>query len=202
MTFMSNLNTFGPEKSVVTREVESGLYTIGPYFTSRWITEVPFRIIFPSVYATILYWMIFDATADKYAIFLACLILLDNAGSTMSLVICAMFPDVQMGACPGACNTTGNSWERCRGKIDDESLHVFDFTCMFSFPWMLLLERSYVDTFAAFFPIVFFVVRLSSSICFRYLLSKFGLVYSISHRVPMSVYCAQPCKPVPPSSCL
>ena len=96
-SFLSNLNTFGPEKIVMTREMESGLYSLPSYFFSRWIVEVPFRILFPLVYSSIVYWMIgFQATAGHFFLFAAALVLIDNCGTNLSICICSVFPDVQV----------------------------------------------------------------------------------------------------------
>jgi len=96
MSFMSNLNTFGPEKLVMQREMESGLYNLPAFFFSRWIVEVPFRVIFPFIYSTITYWMIgFQQLGDNFILFAIALILIDNCGTNMSIMICSLFPDVQ-----------------------------------------------------------------------------------------------------------
>ena len=88
MSFLSNLNTFGPEKVVMKREMQSGLYGLPAYFFSRWIIEVPFRIIFPFTYALILFFLVRFQTANEHFILAAiALILIDNCGTNMSIMV-------------------------------------------------------------------------------------------------------------------
>jgi ABC-type multidrug transport system permease subunit len=82
MSFMSNLNTFGPEKLVMEREMQSGLYNLPAFFFSRWGVEVPFRVIFPLCYSAILYFMIgFQEEGENFILFAIGLILIDNCGT-------------------------------------------------------------------------------------------------------------------------
>lgn len=93
---MSNLNTFGPERLVMQREMESGLYGLPAFFFSRWIVEVPFRVLFPLTYSSILYFMFgLQETGEKFILFTVTLILIDNCGTNMAVMICSVFPDVQ-----------------------------------------------------------------------------------------------------------
>jgi hypothetical protein len=79
---MSNLNTFGPEKLVMEREMQSGLYNLPAFFFSRWGVEVPFRVIFPLCYSAILYFMIgFQEEGENFILFAIGLILIDNCGT-------------------------------------------------------------------------------------------------------------------------
>ena len=82
MSFMSNLNTFGPEKLVMEREMQSGLYNLPAFFFSRWGVEVPFRVVFPLCYSAILYFMIgFQEEGVNFILFAIGLILIDNCGT-------------------------------------------------------------------------------------------------------------------------
>jgi len=97
MSFFSNLNTFGPEKMVMMREIESGMYRVHSFFFSRWIVEIPFRIVFPFIYSTILYWMVgFQPDAGRFFLFFVALMLIDNCGTNLAVCICSVFPDVQV----------------------------------------------------------------------------------------------------------
>jgi ABC-type multidrug transport system permease subunit len=96
MSYLSNLSTFGPDKIVMQREMESGLYRLPAFFFSRWIVELPFRIIFPIVYSAILYFMVgLQEVAEKFALFTLALILLNNCGTAFAVMICSAFPEVQ-----------------------------------------------------------------------------------------------------------
>lgn len=70
--------------------------SIFSYFWSRWIVEVPFKIVLPFIYATISYWMIgFQSDGERFILYVIIMILLDNVGGALAIWICALFPDVQ-----------------------------------------------------------------------------------------------------------
>lgn len=81
MPFFSNLHSFGPEKTIMIREMESGLYRLSPFFFSRWMVELPFRCLFPLIYSSIFYWMAgLQEEGDKFVLFFVTMMLVDNCG--------------------------------------------------------------------------------------------------------------------------
>lgn len=53
---MGTLTVFGAEKAVFQREYMGHMYGLFPYFLSRWLVELPSRIILPIVSCCIMYW--------------------------------------------------------------------------------------------------------------------------------------------------
>lgn len=96
LSFFSNLNTFGPEKLIMMREMQSGLYELAPFFFSRWSVEMPFRCLFPFIYSCILYWMTgLQADGGKFVLFFLTLMLVDNCGTNLAVCICSYFPTIE-----------------------------------------------------------------------------------------------------------
>lgn len=92
---MGVLTTFGNERGAVLREQENNLYTTLPYFLARLLVDIPTKILGPSVFATITYWMVgFQPSADKFIIYGIVLILMALTGNAMGLFIACIFPDV------------------------------------------------------------------------------------------------------------
>nr|XP_022306294.1 protein white-like isoform X2 [Crassostrea virginica] len=89
----SVLNVFPLEVPIFMREYGTGLYSIGVYYLSKTIVEIPFLIIIPIIFMSILYWMsglIHDASAFLVATGVA--IVISNAAASFGYVISAAAP--------------------------------------------------------------------------------------------------------------
>ncbi len=82
------LFTFPAERTVVLRDQESGLYPISAYFLTKINTDLPFQILFPSLYVTILYFMVdFKNTAEAFFVFLVVAVLVSNVGASLGFLM-------------------------------------------------------------------------------------------------------------------
>lgn len=89
----SVLNVFPFEVPIFMREYGTGLYSAGVYYLSKTIVEIPFLIIIPIIYMSILYWMsglIQDGAAFITATGVS--ILISNAASSFGYVISTAAP--------------------------------------------------------------------------------------------------------------
>merc|ERR1712196_22980 len=80
------------EFSVFMREHLTGANRVSSYFTARTISEIPFQILFPTVFSSIVYWMVgMRAEASAFAIFLLIVILCANTAVSLGYAISAVF---------------------------------------------------------------------------------------------------------------
>lgn len=86
---------FPDERPVFLREVNNNMYNVSPYFWSKIISELPISVATPALFGILVYWVVGLNTneSSKFAIFLATIILLYNAGQSYALVIGALVPD-------------------------------------------------------------------------------------------------------------
>jgi ABC-type multidrug transport system permease subunit len=55
---MGVITVFALEKSVFKREYGGNMYSLSAYFLSRWVVELPARILLPVLGCCITYWLI------------------------------------------------------------------------------------------------------------------------------------------------
>jgi len=92
---MGVLSIFAAEKSVFIREYESGLYRLPAYFLSRTFVEIPFKITFPILGGTILYWLVgYQALAGKYVVMVFIMVILENCGTALGIFVASFFADI------------------------------------------------------------------------------------------------------------
>jgi len=92
---MGVLSIFAAEKLVFIREYESGLYRLPAYFLSRTVVELPFKILFPFIGGTILYWLIgFQNNAGKWLIMTVVMMILENCGTALGILVASFFADI------------------------------------------------------------------------------------------------------------
>lgn len=88
---------FPDERPVFLREVNNNMYRCTPYFWAKVISELPFSIVTPAIFATITYWCVgLVPTLGHFLWFVLLLILTYNASSGYSLIISASFSDKQL----------------------------------------------------------------------------------------------------------
>jgi len=92
---MGVLSIFAAEKAVFVREYESGLYRLPAYFLSRTVVELPFKIVFPIIGGSLLYWIIgYQDVATKYLIMVLTMIILENCGTALGIFVASFFEDI------------------------------------------------------------------------------------------------------------
>ena len=89
---------FPDERPVFLREVNNNMYSVSPYFWAKIISELPFSILTPTIFGSIVYYAIGlnDESIEYFGIFILILILCYNASSGYSLIISASFSDKQL----------------------------------------------------------------------------------------------------------
>lgn len=88
---------FPDERPVFLREVNNNMYSVSPYFWAKIISELPFSILTPCIFGTIVYFAIgYTPGAAHFITFLLILVLIYNASSGYSLIISASFSDKQL----------------------------------------------------------------------------------------------------------
>ncbi|KAJ3313222.1 ATP-binding cassette sub- G member 1 [Blyttiomyces sp. JEL0837] len=93
---ISVLSIFGEEKNVFAREFGAGYYGLPPYFISKVMVEFPFNIVFPYIFATIVYWMVgLQARPEKYFLFCVFCILSSCSGFSLGIAIACVFEDLE-----------------------------------------------------------------------------------------------------------
>jgi len=86
------LTLFSGEKKIINHERRSGMYSVSSYFMAKTMVEVPLQLFFPTLFATIIYWMAgLQREPDKYFIFLAIIELTTFTGESMGLLFSAVF---------------------------------------------------------------------------------------------------------------
>lgn len=91
------VNTFPAEKSVFFREHSNNMYRTISFYFSKVVADLPFQIIFPCVFGTIVYWMVgFQSDAEKFFIFLTVVILCANIGSGLGFVLGTLARDTSV----------------------------------------------------------------------------------------------------------
>lgn len=92
---MAMLFSIPAERAVIIRDQESGLYSVTAYFITKLNADLPFQIIFPSLYCVILYWMVgFQNSAEQFFLFLITIILVSNFGSSLGFLVSGITGDV------------------------------------------------------------------------------------------------------------
>ena len=73
------------------------MYGASPYFWAKVISELPFSIMTPVIFGSIVYYLIgFNPDVSNFFMFLLILVLIYNASSGYSLIISASFSDKQL----------------------------------------------------------------------------------------------------------
>eukprot|EP00667_Euglena_gracilis_P009350 EG_transcript_9492 len=96
-SLMGIVHTFPAEKAVLRREHANGMYSIFPYFFSKFVSELPFQVLLPVIYSSIFYWLVgLNPGVGQFFIFMGIIILLNAAATSMGIWISAMAPSVSV----------------------------------------------------------------------------------------------------------
>ncbi|KAL6044325.1 putative ATP-dependent permease ADP1 [Balamuthia mandrillaris] len=84
----SILYVFPLERPTFLREYNNGMYSVLPYYLAKSLADLPFNIVNPIVFGSIVYWMVgLQAEADKFFIYLATVIIITNIAQTKGLLV-------------------------------------------------------------------------------------------------------------------
>lgn len=85
------INSFPSERAITLRERAAGSYYVSAYFLAKSAVEIIPLIIFPSIFAVIVYFLVgFQHVASKFFLFLFFIILTNFASTSMALAISAI----------------------------------------------------------------------------------------------------------------
>jgi ATP-binding cassette subfamily G (WHITE) protein 1 len=89
------LNVFSAEKQVFVREYRGHYYGLAAYFLSKSFVELPFNLLFPSISATVVYFMVkLQLNAAKFFIFDAIMMLSSVIGLSLGMFFASLFADL------------------------------------------------------------------------------------------------------------
>ncbi|CAF1021406.1 unnamed protein product, partial [Didymodactylos carnosus] len=88
------INTFPPELNLFYREHKSGMYRVIVYYFTKFLTDVPYFIIMPFLFTTILYWMsgIKDDWRD-YLLLCGVIIIVANVAASFGTLLSSLAPN-------------------------------------------------------------------------------------------------------------
>jgi len=85
------INSFPSERAITLRERAAGTYYVSAYFLSKSMIELVPLIVFPTIFSTIVYWLVgFQPVAHKFFLFLFFIILTNLASTSVALAISAI----------------------------------------------------------------------------------------------------------------
>ena len=94
---MAGLASFPPERNVFLHEQESESYNPYIYFLSKTFAEIPFQIMYPTLFSCVIYFMIGLAQSpEAFFIFLLILVLLSNVGNAFGIFVAAFFQSTEV----------------------------------------------------------------------------------------------------------
>ena len=89
---MPTVLTFPMEVNIFLKERSNNWYSCGLYYTAKTLADVPFQIIFPAVYGTIVYYMHSQIWSYwRFSVFISILILVALTAQSHGLLISALF---------------------------------------------------------------------------------------------------------------
>jgi len=89
------LHTWQQEKRIFLREYDAGFYRLPAFYWSHVFVELPFKLIFPLLGSILMYGMTgLHPTGQNAARFIFCLVLLDNCGTFIGIILGCSFKDL------------------------------------------------------------------------------------------------------------
>jgi len=89
--------------AVFMREYLAGANRVSAYFLARTLSEIPFQVLFPAVFGTIVYWMVgLRPDFDAYLTFVIILVLCANAAVAMGYALSAIFRNTTAAIAAGS----------------------------------------------------------------------------------------------------
>lgn len=91
-SLMPTVLTFPSEVSILTKEVQNGWHGMGIYYLAKTLSDLPFQIVFPSMYLAITYTMNHEpADWFRFCLCLLILVLTGLIGQSFGLIVAAFF---------------------------------------------------------------------------------------------------------------
>lgn len=95
---MIGVSSFPPERAVFLMEQSSENYSAWVYCLAKNVAELPFQILFPTLYTCIIYFMVgFAASVEAFFKMLLMLIIIGNLGYSFGLMMASVLPTAEMG---------------------------------------------------------------------------------------------------------
>lgn len=90
-TQLSTMLTFSAEKTIVLREMANNMYSLSPYYISKFVAELPFQACFPIIFSAIAYFLIgLQLEWTKYLENLATMISLTLVGISLGIFVASI----------------------------------------------------------------------------------------------------------------
>jgi ABC-type multidrug transport system ATPase subunit len=91
------LFTFPAERALFIRERSDGIYSTLAYYLAKVSADLPYQILFPTIFAAISYWMVgFQSDFGKFVVFSVVIVLLALIGSGFGFLVSGITGDVQL----------------------------------------------------------------------------------------------------------
>ncbi|KAJ1653518.1 hypothetical protein IWQ61_006374 [Dispira simplex] len=88
---------FALEMAIMTRERSGGTYRISSFYLAKFITALPFPLLFTALYSTGVYFLAnLQYEVDKFFIFFALILLFVVVATSFGMAAGALFPNIQM----------------------------------------------------------------------------------------------------------
>lgn len=98
----SVLQTFPAELPIFNREYQAGCYRVDSYFLAKTIAELPYQIIFPIIFCSVVYPMVgFEADWEKFFLFVLIISLVANTAMSCGYMVSTATPSVQVALAVG-----------------------------------------------------------------------------------------------------
>jgi ABC-type multidrug transport system ATPase subunit len=98
----SVLQAFPAELPIFNREYQAGCYRVDSYFLAKTIAELPYQIIFPVIFCSVVYPMVgFEADWEKFFLFVLIISLVANTAMSCGYMVSTATPSVQVALAVG-----------------------------------------------------------------------------------------------------
>eukprot|EP00386_Alphamonas_edax_P006285 GDKI01020409.1.p1 GENE.GDKI01020409.1~~GDKI01020409.1.p1 ORF type:complete len:748 (-),score=215.91 GDKI01020409.1:73-2316(-) len=102
LSVMGVLQTFPVEKPIAQREYEAGAYSITAYYMAKTSSDLPFQLVFPSIFISIVYWLIgLNDNAEAFFKTLLFVVLTANASISIGYMVSAAVSSVAVALAIG-----------------------------------------------------------------------------------------------------
>ena len=99
---LNTVNGFCLEKAIVMRERQTRAYSLGIYYLTAFVATIPIQIIFPVVFAAILYWVVgLNPLAARFAWFVAITVLTNFSSIGLGFLCGCAAPSVEAATTVG-----------------------------------------------------------------------------------------------------
>ena len=93
------INSFPVEKGIVQKEQASNAYSLSAYYLSKFFSELPLNLLGPSIFASMVFWIIhFNHSLVNYGIFLATICLSALSAIGLGTLISTLAPNTEVAA--------------------------------------------------------------------------------------------------------